>query len=239
MKKIIPTPQLIDLFKSRPETLIFEGYCRYTDKLTLWQEGESYALSVRIGDSQKTCFATDSMDFVDEVLSELCGNVELCGVDERITEYLRDKYRYVWETHCLLHVWNGQPLTHQITHKIYPISPKYAQAVSDGTPYHAPVEEICKCLELHPSAAIFVDGKPVCWCLCHLEKSLGMLYTLPEYRQQGLALEVITALCNDVISRGDIPYAYIVDTNVPSLSLAAKYNFVSVKRADYFLISKN
>lgn len=238
MNTAIPTPELKSLFRSRPETLIFEGYCCYTDKIDIWQDGESYALSARVGETQKTCFYTNDMRFVDEVLSKLSGNVELCGVDRQITEHLRGKYHYEWETHCLLHVWNGRELPHINTQKTYPMSPKYAQMISDGTHYHASITEICECLERHPSAAIYVDGEPVCWCLCHLEKSLGMLYTLPEYRHRGLALTVMTTLCNEVIAQGDIPYAYIVDDNVASIALAAKYNLVPVKPADYMLIRK-
>ena len=66
-----------------------------------------------------------------------------------------------------------------------------------------------------------------------------MLYTEPEYRRKGYALEVMTALCNKVIAQGDVPYAYIVVDNVASQSLAEKYNLERVKRADYFMVNLN
>ena len=238
MKKLVPTPELLEFFRSRPDMLIFEGYCRLTDEATIWQNGDSFALAAKIGDVYKCCFATEDTNFVNQVIAPLCGKVELCGVDTRITDALRDSYDYEYETHCYLCVWNGDALPHKNILEISPMSPLYAQIISDGTHYHAPLSEIKECLERHPSAAVYIDGKPVCWCLCHLEKSLGMLYTLPEYRHRGYALEVMTALCNEVIARGDIPFAYIVTDNAASLNLAEKYNLKRVKRADYFRFEK-
>lgn len=239
MQVVTPTHELLQKFKSKAETLIFEGYCCYSNSATVWQHDDSYALSVKVGDTNKTCFATHDLHFADEVVAQLNGKVELCGVDSDILRHFGDKFGYAWETHCVLYAWNGQPLPHQNVQKTYPMLPKYAQMISDGTPYHADVDEIAECLKRHPSAAIYLDGEPVCWCLCHLEKSLGMLFTKQEYRRHGFALEVMTALCNEVIAKGDIPYAYIVDSNVPSLALAEKYNLAPVKRADYALIREH
>lgn len=234
MKILQPTPQLLKYFRSRPDMLIFEGYCRLSDNVTICNDGDDWALVTDVGNVHKCCISATNMNFVQRVIEGLHGNVELCGVDAQLTEFLKSRYHYQYETHCMLCVWNGQPLPHKNVLKTHPMLPKYAQLISDGTHYHAATDEIIRCLELHPSAAIYIDDKPVCWCLCHLEKSLGMLFTLPEHRHKGYALEVMTALCNEVIARGDVPFAYIVTDNVASLNLVQKYNLTQVKRADYF-----
>ena len=113
----------------------------------------------------------------------------------------------------------------------------YAQKESDGTHDHAAISDVKDCITNRPSSAVYIDGAPVCWCLVHLEKSLGMLYTEPTHRHKGYALEVMTSLCNKVIALGDVPYAYIVQTNVASANLATKYNLVKIKQADYFEIN--
>lgn len=191
-----------------------------------------------VNGSYECCIKSDSESFVLELVDGLHGKIKLCGVDPFVTGCLKDKYAFNWETNCDLYVWNGQPLSYQCKQQIYPMLPKYAQKISDGTHYHAAIDEIERCLEIHPSAAILVDGEPVCWCLLHLEKSLGMLFTEPAHRHKGYALEVMTALCNKVIAKGDIPYAYIVQDNIASKNLAAKYNLCYVKQADYFEIEK-
>ena len=240
MKQIQPTQQLLEKFKTTPETLIFEGYCTNVDDVVIYNDGDSYALIANVNGSIKCCFNTDSEDFVWSVVDRLhYAQVEFCGVTPFITEILRSRYNFIWETNCYLYVWNGAPLSYQCMQKISPMSAEFAQKVSDGTHYHAPEEEIEDVLSRHPSAAIYVDGKPVCWCLLHLEKSLGMLYTELEHRRKGYALEVMTALCNMVIAKGDVPYAYIVTDNIASQNLATKYNLERVRRADYFAINLN
>ena len=239
MKRIFPTPQLLQTFRSRPETLIFEGYCDYTKEIALWQEGNGYALVAKVRGTNKCCFSTEDAQFAERVINSVEGETELCGIAPELTCALREKYRFEWETNCILHAWNGQPLPHKVLHETHPISAKYAKIISDGTPYRAATEEVEECIARRPSAAVHIDGQPVSWCLCHLEKSLGMLFTLPEYRRKGLALDVMTALCNEVISRGDTPFAYIITDNTASLALAAKYNLVPVRRADYVKLAKD
>lgn len=236
MKVIKQTAQLTKQFKLQPDTLIFAGYCDYSQDVVIYNDDNNYALVADVGGVQKCCFKTDSEQFIASVLQQLNGRVELCGVDPFVTDFLRRSYTFVWETNCDLYVWNGKPLPHECKLKILPMSAKFAQKVSDGTHYHAAIEEVCECLRRHPSAAVYIDDEPVCWCLLHLEKSLGMLYTDVQHRHRGYALEVMTALCNKVIAQGDTPYAFIVQDNVASKNLALKYNLEFVKQADYFEI---
>ena len=238
MKQIKPTNTLLKKFKSQADTLIFEGYCTNADSVIIYNEGDSYALIADVKGAIKCCFKTDSEAFVLAVVDKLAGKqVEFSGVDPFVTELLRVRYDFLWETNTYLYAWNGQPLSYECKQEIRPMSKDYAQKISDGTHYHAPIADVLDFLTRHPSAAIYIDGKPICWCLLHLEKSLGLLYTEPEYRRKGYALEVMTALCNMVIAKGDIPYAYIVCDNVASQNLAAKYNLQRVKNADYFMVN--
>ena len=237
MKQIKPTQALLDKFKTNPETLIFEGYCTNIDNVVIYNDGDSYALVANVNGAIKCCFVTDSEDFVWAVVKDLpYSEVEFSAVDPFVTEIMRSRFDFLWETNCYLYVWNGKPLQYECKQEIRPMSAEFAQRVSDGTHYHAPIAEVVEAIARHPSAAIYVDGKPICWCLLHLEKSLGMLYTEPEHRRKGYALEVMTALCNMVIAKGDIPYAYIVCDNVASQNLALKYNLERVKNADYFAV---
>ena len=238
MEQLAINKELLDFFKSDPETLLFDGFACYDDNAVAYREGNSLALVAKVRDTYKLCLKTDSEQFVLNILSSLHGKIEFCGVDTFVTEWIRPRYPFAWETNCYLYAWNGKPLQYVCKEKLYPMSAKYAQMISDGTHYGAPLEEIKESLKMYPSVAVFLDGKPVSWCLCHNDKSLGMLYTVPEHRRKGYALEVMTALCNKVIAEGNVPYAYIVRTNTPSLNLAPKYNLKRVKEADYFLITK-
>ena len=237
MKQLSVTSDLKRFFKSQPDTLIFEGYCCNASDVTVYSDGDSYALVACVGKSVEVCIKSLDADFIWEVTSKLHGTVKLCGVDPFVTQLFKSRYAFNWETHCDLYVWNGKPLPYECKCDVRAMDAKYAQRVSDGTHYHAPISDVEECIANRPSSAVYVDGEPVCWCLLHLEKSLGMLYTEPVHRHKGYALEVMTSLVNKVIALGDVPYAYIVQDNVPSANLAAKYNLVKVKQADYFEIN--
>lgn len=242
MEKISVSDKLLFKFRAEPQTLIFEGYCRFVSGVTLYNEGEDYALlsPFNNGASVHCCLYSANTEFIDKVVNLFkCDTAEFCAVSPFVTEYLKTRFDFEWETNCDLFVWNGKPLKREPKCKIGTIGSDYAQTISDGTHYHADLDDIKKCLLLHPSAAAYVDGKPVCWCLLHQEGSLGMLYTVPEYRRRGYALEVMTALVQQVVERGDVPFAYIVRDNVASQNLAAKYNMEKVCRADYFEINLN
>ena len=237
MKQVQITTELLKRFRGNPQTVIFEGYCVNFDNVTIYNENDSYALTVvnHLGVTE-CCLYTDSTKFIDEALSMLHGRVKLCGVSPFVTDYLQSRCNFIWLTHCDLYVWNGNPLDLSVIAdcEIRPLDFSYVQQVSDGTPYRADLTDVRMCLTKHPSATVYVDGKAVCWCLLHLEGDLGMLYTVPEYRRQGYALKVMTALTQMVIDKGNVPFAYIIEDNVASKNLAVKYNLQYVCPADYF-----
>lgn len=240
MKKVPITTELLRRFRKIPQTLIFEGYCVNFDNVTVYNDGDSYALTAvnHLGNTE-CCLYTDSTAFIDEVVGILNGAVKFCGVSTFVTDYLQARYGFKWLTRCYLYVWNGKPLDLSVIDgcNVRPLEPSYVQQVSDGTPYHANIDDVRMCLIRHSSAAIYIDGKAVCWCLLHLEGSLGMLYTVPNYRRQGYALKVMTAISQMVIEQGNVPYAYIIEDNLASKSLAPKYNLQDFGRADYFEIN--
>lgn len=237
MKEINITSELLGYFRSKGETLIMEGYCKNYGNVTVFNDGDSYAVvAIDCNGSVECCISSSDTAFIDEVTKRFGGIVKFCGVSEFVTDYLKSQYRFLWETDCYLYVWNGEPLPYECKCDLRPVDGQYAQQISDGTHYHAAIDDIKTCLRLHPSSAAYVNGKPVCWCLLHKEGSLGMLYTLPEYRRQGYALEVMTDITNKVIKQGDIPFAYIVQDNLASQNLAAKYNLTRRHAANYFEI---
>ena len=234
MKQLRITKDLKNFFKSNPDTLIFEGYCSNASGVTVYNDGDNYALVADLGDRVDVCFKTRNAGFIAKVLKKLSGVIKVCGVDPFVTKVFKRRYEFNWETNCDLFVWNGKKIRHRPEYAVYPMEVEFTQKVCDAAHYHPSFDEVADCILNRPSAAIYVEDVPVCWCLQHLEKSLGMLYTEPAHRNNGYALEVMVALCNEIIEMGDIPFAYIVKGNEASANLASKYNMVKAGQADYF-----
>ena len=236
MKKITVTQGLLQQFKSNPLTLILYGYITAMPNVELYQKGDSFATVVHNGKFYECTIASDDLNFVDEFVGSFSNcYAEFRMITPKVANYLATKYKFAYRVTCGLYVWNGQPLPYQCKGDLRPMSVDFAHLAASGTSY-ASVDDVVELLNMHPSSALYVDDKPVCWCLLHLEKSLGMLYTLPEYRKRGYALEVMTHLTNQVIANGDIPYATIVKGNVASENLALKYQLEYVCDVDYVAI---
>lgn len=236
VQEVVVSDEIIAKLRSSNDTLIFSGYIAGYPDVRLFSDGTNYAAICVSPNGTECCISGENVAFAQAVcdLPFVRGVVKFCAVGDRLFDYLSERYGASDVSRCGYYVYDGTPFTHNVENKIVPIAEEYAQAVSDGTFYHADVDEIKQCLRLRPSACIVDDGNPVCWCLVHREGSLGMLYTVPDHRHRGLALDVMTALCQALIARGEKPFAYIVDGNQASISLAAKYNLQKVGHASYF-----
>lgn len=238
MEQISVTAELLARFNSNPQSLILAGYAQNFDSALLYRNGDDFAVVVPTGqDSADVPLLCQDFSFVGQLMEQVgCKEYKFCGVTRPLADYLQAHYPVTMLTRCGLFVYDGNPLPPSGNADLRPLPASYAQSVSDGTFYHADVEQIARCLSMHPSVAAFEEGNPVCWCLLHEEGSLGMLYTLPQYRRKGYALQVMVELCKRVLARGNTPFAYIVEDNVASQSLAPKYNLQRVGNGDYVTV---
>ncbi|MEO0108768.1 MAG: GNAT family N-acetyltransferase [candidate division WOR-3 bacterium] len=76
-----------------------------------------------------------------------------------------------------------------------------------------------------PTAAIRRRGQLVAWALTHSDGAMGILHVLEEYRGQGMARSITTALARRCIKAGIKPFLYIVKTNVASIRLTESMGF--------------
>lgn len=202
---------------------------------SVFVEGDNMA----VVDGDQCGFYGSNTQFVDSIIEMMPESFEVCATATSLVEYIAEKHGHVdWKTDCGLFVYNGKPIEHQPTYHTQEMSADYWQMVSEGTPYKASRDEIVPNLQNKPSSAIYVDGRPVCWAMLHTTGSLGMLYTLPEFRCRGMALDVSVDLCRKVIAQGNKPFAYIVKGNTASEQLSQKYNMEYVGDYSWVGITK-
>ncbi len=87
--------------------------------------------------------------------------------------------------------------------------------------------------------AIFNEDKPVCACLAYKNYDaiweIGALYTLPEYRQQGLAQQVIETAVSTLLAHNLIPRYQIREDNIASRKLAEKLGLQQFLTTTHYL----
>ncbi|KAJ8013527.1 hypothetical protein DPEC_G00030700 [Dallia pectoralis] len=78
----------------------------------------------------------------------------------------------------------------------------------------------------YPSGCITdKHGQPVSWVLLYDHQALGVMYTLPEYRGQGLAKALVNCMSRRLYAQGYPVYCYIAEGNTASHSLCTSMGF--------------
>ena len=82
-----------------------------------------------------------------------------------------------------------------------------------------------KCLKLHPSAGVIVDGKIVSGVLVMTEGFIGMLYTLDEARGKGYAKATMHSVMKSLADQRFIPACIVESRNLSSAALQRRIGF--------------
>lgn len=69
------------------------------------------------------------------------------------------------------------------------------------------------------------DGQPVSWVLTYASCAMGVLYTLPAYRQKGYAKALVTVLAKKLHSKGYPTYGIVEQENQTSYTLFSSLGF--------------
>lgn len=89
-------------------------------------------------------------------------------------------------------------------------------------------------IEGGPTAAVYVDGKPVAWAVTHMVTDrvgiIGMVHVVDEHRRKGLARSVVAAISRELMAAGKVPALHVYLDNAPSLALFPTLGFRKVKR---------
>ena len=115
------------------------------------------------------------------------------------------------------------------------LSPSVIEAMD-----HAPAdlkEELIYAVKRAPVAATFIGQLPVAFCYAGSQtESLWdiSIDTLAEYRNRGYAALCVSFLTDYFLRKGLAPVWGAVESNVPSMRLAAKLGFIPVDRIAVF-----
>ncbi len=169
---------------------------------------------------------TTSQQFVSEVLQVLPSNTTFCAVSDFVVQYLTEHFTLEWATPCHMYSYNGKPYDNSVLSglDVRPLETEHWQLVSDGTPYKPERDRVVDDIANRISSAIYVDDKPVSWCVLHRDNSLGMLYTLPEFRGRGFGVKMVISQCIKLLEMGQTPYSCVIKGNTIAEGITAKYN---------------
>ncbi|MBF8435634.1 GNAT family N-acetyltransferase [Halanaerobiaceae bacterium Z-7014] len=153
------------------------------------------------------------------------------GVHKRFFDDIREKRKIDFHEICYLYYLEADDFNYkEPEYEIESLTVEDAKVVDEHYTYQSEddtsFEYIKKTIQERPTAVIRDDeGNPISWSVVRDDGSMGIAYTLEEYRRQGYAAAVNMELLKRTIDFGLMPYVHIVTDNRASISLAERLGF--------------
>lgn len=126
---------------------------------------------------------------------------------------------------CYLYYLEPGNLVSAGGHRVSSLVPADARVITEHRHHGRDPGHVRRLIRTLPGCGIRRKGRLVAWGLLHDDGSMGFLHVIEEYRGQGLARAVTTALARRVLRLGQTPFLYIVKTNTPSIRLTESMGF--------------
>lgn len=79
----------------------------------------------------------------------------------------------------------------------------------------------------------YCNGNLVSWCLTQFDGSIGMVFTLPEFRRHGLAALLNVRLTSELIKLQGRAFCYVIRDNQTSLKMFSKLGYEQTCTVDW------
>ncbi len=184
----------------------------------------------------------DSGRAASRVIAEIPRNLRLVfsATPTRFCRLIRTRWhgpdagRRLWYNHCYLYTLKPGRLVIDRTHRVTRLRPQDAELIARAWPYGRSPERILRRIRSGPGYCIRRTGAPVAWGLTHDDGSMGFLHVVEQYRHQGMARTLTTALAESLLRLDVQPFMYIVTSNRASLRLTAGMGFSRAGRFSWF-----
>ncbi|XMB85556.1 GNAT family N-acetyltransferase [Mycoplasmatota bacterium WC44] len=172
---------------------------------------------------------SENEEFISNIITDFKGRNEIgfAGVMSKYFHIIKEKYEIDWEEKCYLYYLDDIKELANNNYELRKLESDHAEIVNKYYTYkdEYSLEYIKECIEKRPTSAVFVNDEPVSWVLTREDGTLGLMYTIDEYRRKGLAKIVTVDLAKKVIENGDTPFVHIAVNNKASIKLAESNGF--------------
>jgi 8-oxo-dGTP diphosphatase len=151
--------------------------------------------------------------------------VGFAATPARLIPAVKKARKMNWTALCYMYVLDPKRLVVDRRHKIGFLRPADTPLVAKYWPHGKSRRYVGWRIRVGPTCAVRRKGKLVAWALTHGDGAMGMLHVLDEYRGQGMARSITTALAERITKRGLKPFLYIVKGNRASINLTESMGF--------------
>ncbi len=167
------------------------------------------------------------------------------GVLGSLAESIYSEHLLHWFEPTERYVFKGDLETLEIQdelkqYKAVSIPLEEAKGIDDRYEYQqeGSFERIQDAIQKRPTSAIYIDNEIASYVLVHEDNSIGYMYTLEKYRQEGLGYIVTLDILRKMMAKNIVPFVEINRRNFKSQRLAQKTGFVKDAFMPWFGIIK-
>ena len=178
-------------------------------------------------DHYRVCVYGHNQDFFDAVMEKYGDKVVVFpALAKNVFEGLFKNKKPSWSDECHLVYYDKDsvevPSMEGLTLGSLDLS--LAELVNDRYTYkdeHS-LEKIKEEIQNRETVCGFMDGRPVCWILTHIDDSMGAFYTEKEYRGRGIGVVIQMEMMRRILKNHKIPFGHIVLGNEASIHVSNK-----------------
>lgn len=183
-------------------------------------------------DPKHVCiYADEEVAFMDLLRSLESGKkYRFSGLRDIYIPLLEEEIEITEYSPCWFFKLEEKNLKGEIRHKIDSLTEEDVDTVAENWEQFPGAHEHVKDRILNgDTVAARIDGKLIGWDATHFETDkvvmLGFLFVMDDYRKQGIASSLCTALTKRVLEKGKTPIFYVMKDNEPSIVFSLKLGY--------------
>lgn len=157
-------------------------------------------------------------------------------IDEWMLPILSDDKEILWDLKAVQFYLPDDIKISPIKYKTSELAETDAAVVFNNSTYQDYISEeyVKERILKGISAGIYEDKKLVSWSITQDDGAIGFLHTFKNYRKKGYGKSVTLSLIEKLRNIGELPFAYVEETNLESMNILLKLGFKQNKRVHWF-----
>lgn len=150
------------------------------------------------------------------------------AIDDWMVPFLTEGKKLAWDMSTTKFYLPDNIRLPTFENKTIELTEKDVQTVFNNSEYKEYIspEYVAQRIKKGISAGIYENEELVSWAITQDDGAIGFLHTLREYRKKGYGYIVTLSMTEKLRRKGELPFAYVVESNKKSIGLLQKLGFI-------------
>lgn len=159
-------------------------------------------------------------------------------IDEWMMPILTEGRELIWDLAVMQYYLPNEVGIKPNKEKTVQLTEKDVSIVYENSTYqnYISIDYVKQRIKKGISVGLYEGNKLVSWSITQDDGAIGFLHTIKAYRGKGYGKEVISSMIEKIRAIGQIPFAYVEESNNESKNMILKLGFIENKKIHWFQI---